>query len=101
MHFATTSCTILNILTEAITDKYLGLPPIVGVDRSDCFQHLIDQVISKLIGWKEKILSFGGKEVLLKWKFYSPVDLDLTNSEVGSLSHAMRIRRGMPSGAGV
>ena len=25
-------CTILNILTGAITDKYLGLPPIVGVD---------------------------------------------------------------------
>jgi hypothetical protein len=30
-------CTTLNILTEAITDKYLGLPPIVGVDRTDCF----------------------------------------------------------------
>jgi hypothetical protein len=30
-------CTILNIMTEAITDKYLGLPPLVGVDRSDFF----------------------------------------------------------------
>ena len=59
-------CTTLNILTEAITDKYLGLPPIVGVDRTDCFQHLIDRVCSRLSGWKEKLLSFGGKEILLK-----------------------------------
>ena len=30
-------CGVLNILTEALSDKYLGLPTIVGVDRSDCF----------------------------------------------------------------
>jgi hypothetical protein len=24
-------CTVMNIMTKAITDKYLGLPPIVGV----------------------------------------------------------------------
>jgi hypothetical protein len=59
-------CTTLNILTKAVTNKYLGLPPIVGVDRTDCFVHLIERVISKLNGWKEKIHSFGGKEVLLK-----------------------------------
>jgi hypothetical protein len=35
-------CSTLNILTEAITDKYLGLPPIIGVDRTDCFLHLIE-----------------------------------------------------------
>jgi hypothetical protein len=34
-------CSILNIMTEAITEKYLGLPPIVGLDRLDCFQHLL------------------------------------------------------------
>ena len=59
-------CTTLNIMAEAITDKYLGLPPIVGVDRSDCFQHLIDRVLSRIRGWKEKLLSYGGREVLLK-----------------------------------
>lgn len=59
-------CNILDIMTEAITDKYLGLPPIVGVDRTDCFQHLIDRVIKLLSGWKEKMLSFGGKETLIK-----------------------------------
>jgi hypothetical protein len=50
-------CSILNIMTEAITDKYLGLPPLVGIDRTDCFQHLIDRVIKLLIGWKEKNMS--------------------------------------------
>ena len=59
-------CTILDIMTEAITDKYLGLPPLVGVDRTDCFQHLIDRVCKLLSGWKEKLLSFGGKKILIK-----------------------------------
>ena len=54
-------CTIMDIMTEAITDKYLDLPPLVGVDRSYCFQHLIDRVCKLLSGWKEKMLSFGGK----------------------------------------
>jgi hypothetical protein len=35
-------CTILDIMTEALTDKYLGLPAIVGADRSDvCSSWLI------------------------------------------------------------
>jgi hypothetical protein len=57
---------IMNIMTEAITDKYLGLPSIVGLDRTYTFQYLVDRVCSILNGWKEKKLSFGGKETLLK-----------------------------------
>ena len=30
-------CEVLNIMTESPNDKYLGLPALVGVDRSDCF----------------------------------------------------------------
>lgn len=59
-------CTSLNIMAEAITGKCLGLPPIVGVDRWDCFQHLVDRVLSRIRGWKEKLLYYGGREVLLK-----------------------------------
>ena len=59
-------CTILNIMTEALNDKYLGLPANVGMDKSDCFQFLIDRIIMKISGWKEKLLSAGGKEILLK-----------------------------------
>ena len=38
----------------------------VGVDKSDCFQHLIDRVCQRLKGWKENFLSMQGKEILVK-----------------------------------
>jgi len=59
-------CESLNIVTESLTDKYLGLPAMVGADRSDCFTHLIGRVVARIAGWKEKSLSLGGKETLIK-----------------------------------
>lgn len=59
-------CQALNIMTESLNDKYLGLPALVGVDRSDCFRHLVDRVRQRVNGWREKTLSLGGKEVLIK-----------------------------------
>jgi hypothetical protein len=53
-------------MTEAITNKYLGLPPLIGTDRTDCFLHLIDRICARLAGYKERLLSYGGKEVMLK-----------------------------------
>jgi hypothetical protein len=59
-------CDTLHIDTEALSDKYLGLPALVGADMSDCFEHFIERIIQRINGWKEKILSIGGKEILLK-----------------------------------
>lgn len=59
-------CTRLNIVSEAPIDKYLGLPSQVGVDRSVCFQYLIDRIIALINGWNEKLLSIEGKELLIK-----------------------------------
>ena len=59
-------CEAPNIMTESLNDKYLGLPAMVGADRSDCFRHLIDRVMTRIDGWKEKMLSMGGKEILIK-----------------------------------
>jgi hypothetical protein len=59
-------CEALHITTEAISDKYLGLSALVGADRSDCFEHFIERIIQRINGWKEKQLSIGGKEILLK-----------------------------------
>jgi hypothetical protein len=59
-------CNVLNINTEALSDKYLGLPTIVGADRSDCFLHFVERVLERIKGWKEKLLSIGGKEILIK-----------------------------------
>jgi hypothetical protein len=50
-------CESLNIVSESLNDKYLGLSALVGIDRSDCFRHLIDRVRGKTKGWKEKLLS--------------------------------------------
>jgi hypothetical protein len=47
-------------------DKYLGLPPLVGADRDDCFKDFIEIIIPHINGWKEKQLSIGAKEFLLK-----------------------------------
>jgi hypothetical protein len=59
-------CNTLNIDTEALSDKYLGLPALVGADRSDCFMHFVERVMQRIKGWMEKLLSIGGKEILLK-----------------------------------
>jgi len=57
---------VMNIMIESLSDKYLGLPVMVGADRSDCFHHVIDRVNSRINGWKGKLLSLGGKEILIK-----------------------------------
>ena len=59
-------CQQLHIDTEALSDKYLGLPAMVGADRSDCFKHFIERIKQRIQGWMEKQLSVGGKEILLK-----------------------------------
>jgi hypothetical protein len=59
-------CEELHINTETISDKYLGLPTLVGADRSDYFERFIERIIQRINGWKEKMLSIGGKEILLK-----------------------------------
>ncbi|XP_050258807.1 uncharacterized protein LOC126703778 [Quercus robur] len=47
-------------------EKYLGLPAVVGKNRRASLNYIKDRVWGKLQGWKEKLLSQAGKEVLLK-----------------------------------
>jgi ribonuclease HI len=47
-------------------ERYLGLPSFVGKNRTACFTQLKERVWSKLMGWKEKLLSQAGREVLIK-----------------------------------
>ncbi|XP_021721994.1 uncharacterized protein LOC110689521 [Chenopodium quinoa] len=46
--------------------KYLGIPTIIGRYKRMVFEALKDGIWKKLNGWKEKLLSRVGKEVLLK-----------------------------------
>ena len=47
-------------------EKYLGLPVVVGRNRSASLNFIKERVWGKIQGWKEKMLSQAGKEVLLK-----------------------------------
>lgn len=49
-------CQILDIMTESLSDKYVGLPSMIGVDRVDCFKHLIERIQKLVNGWKERTL---------------------------------------------
>ena len=46
--------------------KYLGLPSIIVKSKKEIFAEVKEKVGKKLFGWKEKLLSGGGREVLIK-----------------------------------
>ena len=46
--------------------KYLGLPSIIGKSKVEIFAEIKERVEKKLLGWNEKMLSVGGREILIK-----------------------------------
>ncbi|XP_042969022.1 uncharacterized protein LOC122301695 [Carya illinoinensis] len=52
-------------------DKYLGLPSYIGKQRTKAFSLVVDRIKSKMASWKTKVLSQGGKEILLKFVLQS------------------------------
>ena len=60
---------ILNILSpmqNSKHNKYLGLSSIIGRSKAQVFAEVKDKVAKKLAGWKGKLLSIGGREILIK-----------------------------------
>ena len=47
-------------------EKYLGLPSLGGKNKRNTSCQLIEWLNNKLLGWKEKLLSNAGKEILIK-----------------------------------
>ncbi len=47
-------------------EKYLGLPSFVGRKKMASFSELKGRVWRRMNGWREKFLSIGGHEVLIK-----------------------------------
>ncbi|MDV3201162.1 MAG: hypothetical protein Q8877_03125, partial [Sweet potato little leaf phytoplasma] len=56
----------LGIVSQAFLKSYFGLPTHLGRAKNASFQSIYDRVGKRLIGWKEKLLSRTGKEVLIK-----------------------------------
>jgi len=46
--------------------KYLGVPLHHSKLRKDDIQPIVDKVVKRIAGWKGKLLSYGGRLVLLK-----------------------------------
>lgn len=47
-------------------EKYLGLPSFVGRNKRACFTQVKERIWVRMQGWKEKLLSQAGKEVMIK-----------------------------------
>lgn len=54
------------MLAEGLTTKYLGLPTYIGKARKRTFEYIKEKVWKRIQGWKEKMLSKVGKEILIK-----------------------------------
>ncbi|KAL5555846.1 hypothetical protein UlMin_038082 [Ulmus minor] len=57
---------ILGVEQVKCHEHYLGLPCISGKNKSNMFASIKDRVWNKLCGWKSKLLSVGGREILTK-----------------------------------
>ena len=57
---------ILDPIQDFRHSKYLSFPSIIGKSKNEVFVEIKEKVGRKLLGWKEKMLSMGGKEVLIK-----------------------------------
>ena len=56
----------LNVPVIRQYEKYLGLPSLIGRKRAESFTQIKERVWHKFKGWKEKLLSQAGREVLIK-----------------------------------
>jgi hypothetical protein len=56
----------LQIESEALGERYLGLPTVVGKVADGTFDYSADRIRSFVHGWGVNNMSCGGREVLLK-----------------------------------
>jgi hypothetical protein len=57
---------ILEVQSETVNERYLRLPVYISRSRKEAFQYLKDKIWNRIQGWKEKLLSKAGKEILVK-----------------------------------
>ncbi|KAL5572390.1 hypothetical protein UlMin_021987 [Ulmus minor] len=57
---------IMGVAQVKCHEHYLGLPCFSGKNKSKLFASIKDRVWNKLCGWKSKLLSAGGREILTK-----------------------------------
>jgi hypothetical protein len=56
----------LHVHSKSLNEKYLGMPLDVGRSNNGAFKYLKDKIWRRVQGWLEKLLSAGGKDILIK-----------------------------------
>lgn len=56
----------MGISSEALSERYLGLPTLVGRSKDGTFQYVTESSKGKVSGWKGQGLSKAAREVLIK-----------------------------------
>lgn len=54
------------ILSEALGEKYLGLPTALGRSTDEQFEHIPTRIKKLVAGWAPKLMNTAGREVLIK-----------------------------------
>jgi hypothetical protein len=57
---------VMGIPRESQNQRYLGLPVHLGAAKSKEFEYLNEKIWRRIQGWKERLLSKAGKEILIK-----------------------------------
>lgn len=61
-----TICSLLDGIQVQFQSKYLGPPLVIGRSKSQVFKYVVEAVDGKISSWRNKMLSFAGRETLLK-----------------------------------
>ncbi|KAA3482702.1 reverse transcriptase [Gossypium australe] len=57
---------LLGVRSSSSSEKYLGLPDMVGRQKNEAFQNLVDRIAARIESWSSRLLSQGGKEIFIK-----------------------------------
>lgn len=57
---------ISNLPEHPLSSNYLGAPLWIGTPKRHHFNQLLDRFLSKLSGWKLRLLSSAGREILVR-----------------------------------
>ncbi|XP_074266488.1 putative mitochondrial protein AtMg00310 [Silene latifolia] len=63
---ASKTSSVLQAEVVSAPGKYLGIPAVVGRNKMMAFNPVKERIWKKLKGWKEKLLSYSGREILIK-----------------------------------
>lgn len=58
---------VLGVVHSLDTDRYLGLPSLIGCSKRAVFMHLKDKIWNRIRAWHKLLLSKGGNKVLIKF----------------------------------